>query len=1143
MLRLRPLAFLFLVGLWLAAPCWASDYDDHLKVREIPCYARDRFDPNVLIVLGTAGSMLFSAYEPGGTVFNPRQITRCPEDYAICTFGDGSSSFVQRLGSSVRTNDYRGRDVHAANNAGSSPENERLYYYNVEALGYPPNDSRLYQAKNALWKILTDPQLSSGIRWGLMTYYQEFVPQRYWLYGRGFNVLADFYKQRSSGCQLDGWACCGNIYSNSNGLTWGVDVDDWDRTGVWPRIRQGRLVVPIGSDSVSEILAWIDGVESPYNHSVPRYEGTNYELRADGPGVIGDTLSDLLASGFNHGGVSARRYFAQGVIQKEYHHLAGNQVQDGVWVSYPSPIQSPCQKNYVILIVDGLDYYYRANPQRLVDAVSHLMNVTYNGRVVPMKVYVVGFTFDVASPDHVLNRMARAGGTGMAYSARDPKELIEVLRRIALEIHRDAASTAPVVIPSRRREDGGSCLYVHSFYPRSFGQWRGNLYCYSLDQLSSPSASPLWNAASQLEEVSPTSRQVYLWSWFSNWRWNSLVRLSEQDYLQISAMNAPVPPSSYSQPPSDKASEDRRIIRFLLGFDEFGEDGRPTRHKLADAEGGNALEVGPPLGALADPSYRTFKEQNASRKPVVYHQTNDGMLHAFDAQTGRELWAFVPPMAVTFMGSLHTLDAPYSRPIRLLDGPVNAEDAQVGGEWRTVLVGVSGKAPLVQDPWIREVVGHRSGFYALALSSSQDQPPTFLWNVVNLQDSGGYAVNARGKVLVFKNPLETGLPGSYVPFDYRDFRPTLNQQSEHVFDYRFLGDLLCPPVVGYVPTDGGGRHWVVALISRRDLQVTGSDHRGVDSIYLVDLRTGRIVEREIFDFNIGSFPPSLKRAIKDNGAWLVAVAPPDAREGPRLTSVYFVSPSGNRVYLYRKRITTFDSSRWESEQRATTLWPSAQVLELREGNSPVGLPASPLEAARIGGDEWVFVPIGNRNYCEAEGYGRLIAANVSAIERSGSLPTLDALSKLLASEDIPSDLGWQMVMPQGERLLGAPVFYGGYVLWTTFRPSDDPCSVGRSYLYAVEVKSGRGLFGANTTSTGNPHEFTGRAISLGDVFAGGLSVRGGRVYITVSPSGTGAGLPSGFRQHGNVVVGELPPPLSTRVNPAGTARSVYWRED
>ena len=43
-----------------------------------------------------------------------------------------------------------------------------------------------------------------------------------------------------------------------------------------------------------------------------------------------------------------------------------------------------------------------------------------------------------------------------------------------------------------------------------------------------------------------------------------------------------------------------------------------------------------------DTGYAAYAAGTATRKAMLYAAANDGMLHAFDAATGSELWAFVP---------------------------------------------------------------------------------------------------------------------------------------------------------------------------------------------------------------------------------------------------------------------------------------------------------------------------------------------------------------------------------------------------------------------------------------------------------------------------------------------------------------------
>ena len=76
---------------------------------------------------------------------------------------------------------------------------------------------------------------------------------------------------------------------------------------------------------------------------------------------------------------------------------------------------------------------------------------------------------------------------------------------------------------------------------------------------------------------------------------------------------------------------------------------------------------------------------------MIYVGANDGMLHAFDAtvgqaDSGKELFAFVPPSVYTYLKELssNTYDHRY-----FVDGPVTEGDAYLGA-WTTVLLGSPG---------------------------------------------------------------------------------------------------------------------------------------------------------------------------------------------------------------------------------------------------------------------------------------------------------------------------------------------------------------------------------------------------------------------------------------------------------------------
>ncbi|MGQ3888170.1 pilus assembly protein [Legionella sp. CNM-1927-20] len=82
--------------------------------------------------------------------------------------------------------------------------------------------------------------------------------------------------------------------------------------------------------------------------------------------------------------------------------------------------------------------------------------------------------------------------------------------------------------------------------------------------------------------------------------------------------------------------------------------------------------------------YSTFRDANLNRKPVIYVGANDGMLHAFDADTGNELFAYVP---ASVFANLNQLTSPNYTHRYYVDGSPNAIDVFINSQWRTILVG------------------------------------------------------------------------------------------------------------------------------------------------------------------------------------------------------------------------------------------------------------------------------------------------------------------------------------------------------------------------------------------------------------------------------------------------------------------------
>lgn len=89
-------------------------------------------------------------------------------------------------------------------------------------------------------------------------------------------------------------------------------------------------------------------------------------------------------------------------------------------------------------------------------------------------------------------------------------------------------------------------------------------------------------------------------------------------------------------------------------------------------------------GSYYSNSGSSFAKGNADRRPMIYVGANDGMLHGFDAETGKERLAFIPGAVLDDIGEL---TKPSYRHRYYVDGSPASGDVVIKNSWRTVLVG------------------------------------------------------------------------------------------------------------------------------------------------------------------------------------------------------------------------------------------------------------------------------------------------------------------------------------------------------------------------------------------------------------------------------------------------------------------------
>ena len=104
---------------------------------------------------------------------------------------------------------------------------------------------------------------------------------------------------------------------------------------------------------------------------------------------------------------------------------------------------------------------------------------------------------------------------------------------------------------------------------------------------------------------------------------------------------------------------------------------------LGDIVNSGLVYVGQPSTTISDTGYSAFFNVNKTRRPVVFANANDGMLHAFFDADGKEAFAYIPGFVAGKLNQIPSQD--YSH-FSINDATPAIGEAFVSSQWRSVLV-------------------------------------------------------------------------------------------------------------------------------------------------------------------------------------------------------------------------------------------------------------------------------------------------------------------------------------------------------------------------------------------------------------------------------------------------------------------------
>lgn len=297
---------------------------------------------------------------------------------------------------------------------------------------------------------------------------------------------------------------------------------------------------------------------------------------------------------------------------------------------------------------------------------------------------------------------AAVNGRGVFYNAANAAAVTQGLKTALAEINKLTATGAAAATSTLRPVTGNNQVFIARY---TSGLWVGDLRAYRMDVETGEVATTdannndlaEWSAAAKLKARTPSDRTIYYA------RSGALSPFISTDTALATEFSNACTNSKLSQcsglSTTDKttANSGATLINYLRGTENSVF--RAREQVLGDIVGSAPSYVGVSDLSYTTTGYSAYAAGTSTRRAMVYVGANDGMLHAFDASTGAEVWAFIPTVV---RSSLYKLaDTNYTTNHQyFVDGTLTAADVQIGGQWRTILVfglGAGGKAYVALD--------------------------------------------------------------------------------------------------------------------------------------------------------------------------------------------------------------------------------------------------------------------------------------------------------------------------------------------------------------------------------------------------------------------------------------------------------------
>ncbi len=604
---------------------------------------------------------------------------------------------------------------------------------------------------------------------------------------------------------------------------------------------------------------------------------------------------------------------------------------------------------------------------------------------------------------------AAVNGHGEFFSADDPDELVSSLNDVFENLTSRIASGASVSVNGDELNTG-TILYQSTY---TSGDWLGDVTAYPIDpatgEIKTEESSVKWRASEQLQALNwDTGRRIVTYNGTDDiipFRYDSLTTAMQADLHSTEATA-------------------RSMVEYLRGKEISGF--RSRTKKLGDIVHSAPLLV---IGDSQDNDTDGSVDEDGEEKGIIFAGGNDGMLHAFDATTGIELFAYIPHLV--FENLYKLTDAAYTHQF-YVDATPFARTITVNSSDKVLLTGALKKGG--------------KGYYCLDITKILYQNSSTFLEAELATPAHADGVDVLWEYPQLNTPLETETDGT-------DGLDDLGYSFSDIFIVESYKADLDPGAHNWVAIFGNGydsvngsavlyivNAYTGALIKKIDTKVTGNN--GLSTPALVDFNNdGRVdyayagdLKGNLWKFDLTDTDPA---------NWKVAYSLTDGTPLPLISTgqpitsapdvMFHCTENHGYMVLFGTGKFLGETDRSDvSKQTIYGIWDTG--FPLGDWNETANTLSRITGAKLLEQTQVDFRFYGNH-------YLRTLSdetADWAAQNADGSIASGEHLGWYF---DLPMDIGNDGTL-DGERVIKDVIIRDGNLIVITFTPDSSPCTGG-----------------------------------------------------------------------------------------------------